>query len=441
MQNLTYEEFLQTPYTNTDWWPEVMCHMPDVVFTEGNRPFKSVLEMRQKKMQNLFDLRASHAFVGVEIFRLEDVWLQSMNGRIAQYLKQRLAKYNMPFVRNCPEENVQLDTDARAGWLEAKLGRKVDLDLQQRVAASVLLSYNTTLAQLQEAGEDNNAEEFQARVAIINKLQNRTLEQQLGYDCVGDVHEQQVRHLHQLLAKVDKDLDYGADGAAPAAVSAGADTVLGDSPVNQLQGGLVGAQQLQGGLVGAQQLQDSTTAQQVPSRVTLFQAATGTNAAQPADMDRTGSSEGSSSSAFADADGRLPDSDDLVGDTSKHMHDQQQQEQMVAGQLPQPPSAGAAENDPSVAASAAGMGPAAALAARHVQPREGHLAHVAMKEHQGECGVGPAAWVAAAPGLLHPADDSPPAGGDLQEEPGAVGASIDEAALLLLLQQRCRHLQ
>jgi len=188
MQNLTFEQFLQTPYTNTDWWPEVMCHMPDVVFTEGNRPFKSVLEMRQKKMQNLLDLRASRAFVGVEIFRLEDVWLTSLNGTIFQYLKQRLAKYNMPFVRNCLKEHVQITGDARAAWLRSQSSTTPGLDLQEKIDSSVLFSYNTTLAQLQAAGNSTIAAELQERVAMVNQLQNWTLEQQLGYGCVGELH-------------------------------------------------------------------------------------------------------------------------------------------------------------------------------------------------------------------------------------------------------------
>jgi hypothetical protein len=52
----------------------------------------------------------------------------------------------------------------------------------------VLFSYNTTLAQLQAAGNSTIAAELQERVAMVNQLQNWTLEQQLGYGCVGELH-------------------------------------------------------------------------------------------------------------------------------------------------------------------------------------------------------------------------------------------------------------
>jgi len=81
------------------------------------------------------------------------MWQESLQGTILPYLKQRLAKYNMPSVHKCPEETVQLSGDARAGWLEFRLGKKVHLDLQNRVATSLLFSYNTTLAQLQAVGK------------------------------------------------------------------------------------------------------------------------------------------------------------------------------------------------------------------------------------------------------------------------------------------------
>ena len=54
MKKLDFKSFLTTNFSSYG-----TCHLKDVVFAEGSRPFRNILESRQLKLQNLLDLRNS----------------------------------------------------------------------------------------------------------------------------------------------------------------------------------------------------------------------------------------------------------------------------------------------------------------------------------------------------------------------------------------------